>query len=77
MVPLYVKIFNHIFNTGKVPNTWLLGNIIPIFKNKGDMCDAKNYRPITLVSCLSKVFTSIINDRLNKYAEHVELILEN
>ena len=35
------------------------------------------YRPITLVSCLNKLFTSILNCRLQNFAEHFHLISEN
>lgn len=33
------------------------------------MDNAENYRGITLISCLSKLFTNILNIRLNKWAE--------
>lgn len=49
-----------------------------MYKNKGDNTwDPKNYRPITLLSCLGKLFTAIINETLNNYADRVQLILEN
>ena len=35
MLSSYVKIFNIILNSGEIPNEWLLGNIIPIYKRKG------------------------------------------
>ena len=43
--PLYVKLFNVIFERGTVPESWTLGNIKPIFKNKGNPKDPGNYRP--------------------------------
>jgi hypothetical protein len=32
---LYVDLFNPIFKSGKIPNTWLADNIVPFYKNKG------------------------------------------
>ena len=55
---------------------WLTGNIIPIYKNKDSQTDPKNYRPITIVSCFGKLFTSILNERLQNFSENVNLIHE-
>lgn len=74
MCPLYVKLFNVILDTGIVPECWTLGNIRPIFKNKGDPKNPENYRPITLLSNFGKLFTAVINNRLNRYAEKNDLI---
>jgi hypothetical protein len=60
-----------------IPEQWLYGDIIPIFKNKGDKSDPKNYRPITIVSCFGKLFTSVLNNRLNKFSNQHHFILEN
>jgi hypothetical protein len=77
MLNFYVILFNKILDSGIIPSQWTFGNIIPLYKNKGDTTDPKNYRPITLISCLGKLFTSILNERLNQYANRVKLILEN
>ena len=58
-----------ILDTGIYPEQWTQGMIIPLYKNKGDKKEPCNYRPITLVSCLSKLFTSIINNRLTHFLE--------
>ena len=55
----------------------MIGTIKPIYKNKGDIYEPKNYRPITIVSCLGKLFTSILNTRLNNFSEEYRLIKEN
>ena len=77
MLPLYVKLFNLVFESGIVPEAWLIGDIIPIYKNKGSRCSPENYRPITLLSCLGKIFTSVISSRLNKYVDESEILKEN
>jgi hypothetical protein len=45
--------------------------------NSGDVKDPKNYRPITIVSCLGKLFTAILNARLNDYTEEFMILKEN
>ena len=51
-----------------MPSSWLIGMIKPIYKNKGDKFDPKNFRPITIVSCLGKLFTAILNERLTEFS---------
>ena len=55
MIPLYTKLFNLIFDTAIIPQSWSIGVINPIYKNKGDPSLSENYRPITLLSCLGKL----------------------
>ena len=66
---LVVKLFNLVLITGIVPTDWCIGIIVPLFKNKGSIDDPHNYRGITLLSCLGKLFTSVIDARLTAYLE--------
>ena len=76
MLPVYVKLFNLVFDTGLIPESWLVGNILPIYKHKGNIQSPENYRPITLLSCLGKLFTAIINKRLNDFSNDKHVILD-
>lgn len=77
LLPIYEKLFNVIFDSGIMPNVWLEGTICPIYKNKGDPKLVNNYRPITILSCLGKLFTSVLNSRITKFFDYNETILEN
>ena len=46
---------NMSFNQGICPNILKIANVIPIHK-KGDKLDCNNYRPISLLSNISKIF---------------------
>ena len=74
MLPIYVKLFKMIFDSGIIPESWTYGEILSIYKNKGEKSQLENYRPITLLSCFGKLFTSILNKRLTNYVEKFELI---
>ena len=63
-----LKLFNHILESGKFPAIWKSTLLVPLHKS-GDKCDPNNYRAIALSSCLSKLFTSVLNKRLIKYLE--------
>ena len=73
MAPILVRVFNIIFDSGEFPNDWSKGIIIPLHK-KGDTDNTDNYRGITLVSNLSKIFTSILNNRLLQWSEENNII---
>ena len=69
-------IFNCILNKEIFPSFWAIGNIVPIFK-KGDKHNVNNYRGITIISCIGKLFTRILNKRLSKWAEKEHKINES
>ena len=73
---LLVKLFNLILKTGIIPTSWGISFISPIYKNKGSKSDPDNYRGISLISCLCKLFTSALNERLSKFAEANKIIGE-
>ena len=54
----------------------LYGNFIikPIYKRKGDKKCPANYRAINLTSCLGKLFTPILQNRLNKFIEQHNIL---
>ena len=76
LMPLYLKLFNRIMQEGSVPEEWLVGMILPLYKNKGDRADPNNYRGITLLSCFGKLFTAVLNDRLYKFCEDNDILKE-
>ncbi len=57
--------FQLCFDSGKVPEMWTQSVINPIPKNRtNDPRVPLNYRGISLLSCIYKVYSSILNDRL-------------
>ena len=48
-----------------------------MYKNKGCPTDPDNFRAITLISCLGKLFNSTINTRLNFFSNEISLTHEN
>ena len=77
MTPVYVSLFNLILRSGAIPEQWSIAKIKPIYKNKGDRNDPDNYRPISLISCLGKLFTSLLSDRLSAFLEDNEILYNN
>ena len=69
------SLFNIIFDAGVYPVLWSNSTIIPIHK-KGSVDVTDNYRSICLSSIFSKIFTRILNVRLQKWADDNKLISE-
>ena len=57
-------LFNLSFRKGKFQSAWKVAKITPIFKGKGSKATPGNYRPISLLSCISKLCERIFYDQL-------------
>ena len=68
IAPYLCKLFNYIFDKGIYPESWSKGCIVPIFK-KGDPSNPANYRGITLVNVIAKIFSLILRNRINTWCE--------
>ena len=51
------------------PDCWRISSVVPVFKNVGERSTAKNYRPVSLLSVVSKVFEKLEN---NSIVGHLE-----
>ena len=74
LITVIVKLFNIVLDTGIIPSDWTIGVIKPLYKNKGDINDVNNYRGITLLSCIGKLFTSVLNSRLYSYLTNENIL---
>ncbi|MCG8048238.1 MAG: reverse transcriptase family protein [Candidatus Thiodiazotropha endolucinida] len=75
LVPTICNLFNKIFENGYFPEQWAEGYIVPLHK-KGNTNDVENYRGITLLSTLGKLFSRVINNRLCTWAENYDVLIE-
>ena len=67
-------IFNHIWHSGILPDSWKEAIIIPIPKPGKDSTNPANYRCIALTSCICKTMERMVNDRLVWFLEKNKLI---
>jgi len=64
MIPLLKKLYDGVLYTGCVPYGWKKALVRPVFK-KGEPSDIKNYRPISNLSTISKLFERVLLNRIN------------
>lgn len=70
---VYDKLFNRILREGTYPRLWRESYITPIYK-AGGRNDPSNYRGIAINNILGKVFSIILNSRLEKFIKANNLI---
>ena len=68
VVDSLVLLFNFVFDNEIWPERWATGIIFPLYKQDSRL-DPGNYRPITLLSVIGKLFGSVIECRLSTWAE--------
>ena len=66
--------FNKIFSEETFPEKWKTAIIIPIPKPNKDSTLPKNYRPIALINCLTKLFERMVNLRMMWFLETNNII---
>ena len=64
---ILTKLFNALLKNPISIDKWNVSMISPVHKS-GSKIDPDNYRAISLLSCFSKLFASILNQRLTKFA---------
>lgn len=67
------KIINKSFSDGSFPDVLKTSKVLPFFKN-GSRKDKNNYRPISLLSVLSKIFEVIFKIRLMIYLKENSIL---
>ena len=66
MVEWLVRLFNVCFVTSEVPVDWVSACIAPLFKGKGDKQECSNYRGISLLSVVGKVYGRVLINRIRR-----------
>lgn len=71
------QLFQMIFDTSIIPSDWRKAIIYPILKDKNsDKRLPLNYRGVSLLSCISKLFSSFINKRISSYLEDRDILAD-
>ena len=69
------ELINLSLNQGKFPAILKIAKVIPIHK-RGDKSECCNYRPISLISNISKLIEKTVHERLYSFLEKEQLLFE-
>ena len=73
LAPALVDIFNLSISSGIYPDSLKIAKVSPIFK-KGIHSSVNNYRPISILSSINKIFEKILYSRLTNYIEKFKIL---
>ncbi len=68
-----VKLFGLCLSTSTFPSCWKLAYVQPV-PRKGNRSNPSNYRPVALLSCLSKSFETILNEKIHMHLSASNLL---
>ena len=71
-----LKIFNLSLKTGIFPDDWKLAKVTLIYKSE-DKTLCENYRPISVISNVAKIFEKLVCKQLNTFLENNSIIAKN
>ena len=77
LAPCLTILINQSLCTGIFPTRLKLAKVIPLYKNKGDDFKFENYRPISLLSAISKIYERVVFDQIYDYLQSNKLFYSN
>ena len=66
---ILAKLCNNCLKESCFPDCWKVSSVVPLFKNVWERSTAKSYRPVRLLSVVSKVFEKLVNNRIVHHLE--------
>jgi hypothetical protein len=72
--PVITDLYNLIISTHTFPNEWKCAHVTPIFKGKGLKTALDNYRPVSILSPISKLFETLLSQQISSFLESNKML---
>ena len=69
--------FNKSVTSGNFPTCLKTARVIPIYKGKGDSSSVNNFRPISILPIISKIFEKLMYARLNRFLSFSDILVKH
>ena len=76
VIYLLAEFFNRFISQATYPDSLKLARVVPVFKS-GDSANINNYRPISILSTVNKVFETLTFDRISSFLNSHNIISNN
>ena len=73
LLPVLVELVNLIIKCSHFPDSIKIARVKPLFK-KGCKYDMTNYRPISILSCISKIAEKVLCNQIREHLENNDLL---
>ena len=67
IAPVIRKLIDSSLKQGYFPDRLKCAKVIPLYKLSGSRADTSNYRPISLLSCFSKIYEKVMHKHLSQF----------
>ncbi len=74
LLPILLNLINECLRTKVIPNDWKSALITPLYKGKGSRKECSNYRGISVLPPVTKIFEIVLSNQLNNFFINNNLI---
>jgi hypothetical protein len=67
-------IVNRVITSSRFPSDWKIAKVVPIYKGKGEKQNPSNYRPISLLPVVPKIFERVIADQFLEHLHNISFL---
>ena len=76
LAPMLTKLFNHCIKHAVVTNDWKYAIISPLFKGKGARDQLANYRGISILQVIAKLFERVLCSQITSHFDSNSLFVD-
>jgi hypothetical protein len=76
LVPIVTKLFNEFIAYGLIPNDLKRAIVTPLYKNKGSVTEIGNYRGISVLPPIAKLFEKVLANQIVCYFNKNKLLFK-